>query len=132
MQLFLTRACLHGGGGHQVGEVTYLGGVKNDPCLYAILQSLSTLNCSRSRTKYYCFYKKCLERFFVLHRLCISGIFGHKTEYLTRGTRIVVLYWSKVLEAYQDNTTNNEQIIYSPPIKIKIKTIYHKTEQITA
>ena len=33
------RACLHGGGGHQVGEVTRSGGVKNNnPPLHAILQ----------------------------------------------------------------------------------------------
>ena len=34
----LLRACLHGGGGPQVGEVTCLGGVKNNPPLHAILQ----------------------------------------------------------------------------------------------
>ena len=32
------RACLHGGGGPQVGEVTCLGGVKNNPPLNTILQ----------------------------------------------------------------------------------------------
>ena len=32
------RACLHGGGGPQVGEVTRLGEVKNNPPLHAILQ----------------------------------------------------------------------------------------------
>ena len=32
------RACSHGGGGPQVGEVTCLGGVKNNPPLHAILQ----------------------------------------------------------------------------------------------
>ena len=33
------RACLHGSGGPQVGEVTRLGGVKkNNPPLHAILQ----------------------------------------------------------------------------------------------
>ena len=32
------RACLHGGGGPQVGEVTRLGGVKKTPPLYAMLQ----------------------------------------------------------------------------------------------
>ena len=32
------RACLHGGGAPQVGEVTCLGGVKNNPSLHAILQ----------------------------------------------------------------------------------------------
>jgi len=32
------RACLHGGGGPQVGEVTRLGGVKNNSPLHAILQ----------------------------------------------------------------------------------------------
>ena len=31
------RACLHGGGGPQVGEVTRLGGVKKYPPLHAIL-----------------------------------------------------------------------------------------------
>ena len=30
-------ACLHGGGGPQVGEVTRLGGVKKYPPLHAIL-----------------------------------------------------------------------------------------------
>ena len=32
------RACLHEGGGPQIGEVTPLGGVKNNPPLHAILQ----------------------------------------------------------------------------------------------
>ena len=32
------RACLHGGGGPQVNEVTRLGGVKKNPPLYAMLQ----------------------------------------------------------------------------------------------
>ena len=32
------RACLHGGGGPQVGKVTCLGGVKNNYPLHAILQ----------------------------------------------------------------------------------------------
>ena len=32
------RACLHGGGGPQVGEVTCLCEVKNNPPLHAILQ----------------------------------------------------------------------------------------------
>ena len=32
------RACLHGGGGPQIGEVTRLGGVKINPPLHAILQ----------------------------------------------------------------------------------------------
>ena len=32
------RACLHEGGGPQLGDVTRLGGVKNNPPLYAILQ----------------------------------------------------------------------------------------------
>ena len=31
------RACLHGGGAPQVGEVTCLGGVKNNPSLHAYL-----------------------------------------------------------------------------------------------
>ena len=34
----LLRACLHGGGGPQVGEVTCLCEVKNNPPLHAILQ----------------------------------------------------------------------------------------------
>ena len=33
------RACLHGGWGHQVGEVSRLGGVKHNPPLHAILQA---------------------------------------------------------------------------------------------
>ena len=32
------RACLHGGGEPQVGEVTRLGGEKNNPPLHAILR----------------------------------------------------------------------------------------------
>ena len=37
-RLDVLRACLHGSGGHQVGEVTCLGWVKNNPPLHAILQ----------------------------------------------------------------------------------------------
>ena len=32
------RACLRGGGGPQISEVTRLGGGKNNPPLHAILQ----------------------------------------------------------------------------------------------
>lgn len=99
MQLFLTRACLHGGGGHQVGEVTYLGGVKNDPCLYAILQSLSIPNCSRSRTNIIAFIRNAWKDSLYCTGCALAESLGIKTEYLTSGTRILVLYWSKVLEA---------------------------------
>ena len=37
---FRLRACLHGGGGPQVGEVTRLGGVKINVPLHEILQPL--------------------------------------------------------------------------------------------
>ena len=37
-QHFALRACLRGSGGPQVGEVTRLGGVKNNPPLHVILQ----------------------------------------------------------------------------------------------
>ena len=32
------RACLHRGGGPQIGEVIRLGGIKNNPPLHVILQ----------------------------------------------------------------------------------------------
>ena len=35
---YRSKACLHEGGGPQIGEVTPLGGVKNNPPLHAILQ----------------------------------------------------------------------------------------------
>ena len=39
MEVLTLRACLRGGGGHLVGEVTRLGGVKNNPSLHTCIHT---------------------------------------------------------------------------------------------